>query len=253
MTKPATDFSEEDLAMARRALWLLEGHEPGPEQPPPDLDLMRLYSMTGKNGFLPPLAHFALNRQTDATRAAPPASWAESKDEPNPKAAAGRQLRSAQAEASRLEKKANEQLREGKLRVDKATELWLGASEKRADEYARMPVEWLTGEHHAVLAELLAVREAVEQALLVMDRSMRRVAPPDVDDPFPSTLGVPKAERNAMLNAQALRLADGGLSLEAIAYVFGWYFGTPEQVRDRTRKRLEEARAKEATPSEQGT
>jgi len=250
MTKPETDFAEEDLGMARRALWLLEGHPPGAEQPPLDFGFMRLHSHTGSDGFALPLAHFALNRYLDSTRAAPPVAWIETMDEPNPQIADGLLLRKAQSEASQAEKKANEQLREGRLRVSNAVELWLGASEKRADEYARIPAEHLTGDHHAVLAELLAAGRAVEKALELMDRSMRRVAPPDTRAPFPSTLGLPKAVRNELLNAQALRLAEAGHSLEEVAYVMGWYVGTPEYVRDRTRKRLQEARAREARPPE---
>jgi hypothetical protein len=53
MTKRKTDFADEDRAIARRALWLLKGNEPGRQQPPADIDidLNRLMSFTGMTGF----------------------------------------------------------------------------------------------------------------------------------------------------------------------------------------------------------
>jgi hypothetical protein len=242
VTKPETNFADDDRAMARRALWILEGHAPGREQPPVDLDMSRLYSRVGSDGFLTPLAHFALNRSLDARRAAPSV---EVKADALPEVAESQLHLQMQAEASVAEKKANVQLREGKLRVGNAIAHWREASDKRADEFGRVPVEFLTGEHHAVFAELLAAGQAIERALELMDGSMRRIAPGTTGAPFPSTLGLPKAERNLVLNAQALRLSEAGHSLEEIAYVMGWDGGTPNQVRDRTRKKLEEARARE--------
>lgn len=149
-----------------------------------------------------------------------------------------------QADAGLDEKRANQQLREGKLRVDNAVKHWLAASGKRADDWRRIPLAFQTGEHQAVQAEVLAASEAINRALAVMDAATRRVAAGGTHDPFPSTLGLPKAERSASLNAQAVALFDGGVSLEEIAYVMGWWGGSPAEIKDRTRQRLVEARAR---------
>lgn len=130
------------------------------------------------------------------------------------------------------------------MRVENAVKHWLAASEKRADDWGRIPLVFQTGEHQAVLGEVLAAAEAVDWALGVMDAAMRRVVAGETRDPFPSTLGLPKAERNASLNAQALALFKGGVSLEEIAYVMGWWGGSPAEIKDRTRQRLAEVRAR---------
>jgi hypothetical protein len=247
MTKRETDFAQDDLGMARRALWLLAGHPPGPEQPSGDPDLGALPSYTGAKGFTAPLAHFALIRFHDAQRASgATAPTATTGDAPNPEVAEAMARIGMQFEACAAERKANEQLREGKLRLENAVLLWREASEKRADDYSGIAIECLTGERHVVLARLLAAEQTVERALGLMDRSMRRLGPPDRRDWFPSLLGLPKAERNRLLNAQALRLKEADHTLEEIAYVMGWNSGTPEQGKDRTRKRLEVARLEES-------
>lgn len=69
VTKPETDFAEDDRDIVRRAAWLLGGHAPGREQPPRDQDLAPIYRAVGEHGFLKPLAHFAMVRDTDAVRA----------------------------------------------------------------------------------------------------------------------------------------------------------------------------------------
>ncbi len=71
---------------------------------------------------------------------------------------------------------------------------------------------------------------------------MRRLTPQYGLDEYPSTLGMPKAQRNEALNDQALNLAEAGVSTEHIAYVMGWDRGTLEQAKDRTSKRLTRAR-----------
>jgi len=247
VTKPETDFVDDDREMARRAAWLLGGHPPGREQLPLDLDLNRIYGAVGADGLLKPLAHFAMTRTHDATRAAGnvPVREPQQGDQAIVTAAvAESMLRSRmQAEASVDEKHANDQLREGRLHVRNAINHWLAASEKRADDYRRIPIALLTGEHQGVLAEVLAAGEAIDKALSVMDGAMRRVAPDGTSERFPSTLGLPKAERNVSLNAQALLLYEAGHTPEEIAFVMGWDAGTPAQIRDRTRKRLEEARS----------
>jgi hypothetical protein len=148
----------------------------------------------------------------------------------------------AQLEAARAEKRRNAQLREAVFRVSNAAEDWPTAAANRADDWARTPPELLTGEHQAILGALLVAQKAAKNALALMDGSMRQVAPENATGSFPSTLGMPKAERNEVLNRQAVRLEDAGLSLEMIAYVMGWNNGTTEQTKDRTRNRLEEAR-----------
>lgn len=217
--------------MARRALWLLDGNRPGPEQPPSDLDLDRLHGCVGPDGFVPYLALFGIILYQDAIRAAPPKTLLEPQESTVPKVAAAQQRQRMQAEASLEEKRADEQLREGQARVHSAIEHWLAASEKRADGYAHTPQQLLNGEHQSVLAELLAAGEAVDKVMALMEATRRQVAP--------SALGLPKAERSLHLNAQVRRLSAEGHSLEEIAYVMGWYLGTPQQIRDRTRKRLE--------------
>lgn len=231
MTKRETDFAHEDGMMARRALWMLDGNRPGREQPPEDLDPARLHGFIGPDGMAPPLAAFGLIRYLDATRAAPPEMLLNPQESAVPKVAAAQQRQRVQAEAVLDEKRADEQLREGRARVHSAIELWLAASEKRADGYAHTPPRLLNGEHQSVLAELLAAGEALDKVMALMEATRRQVAS--------STLGLPKSERSLHLNDQARRLAAGGHSLEEIAYVMGWFFGTPQQIRDRTRKRLE--------------
>ncbi|HXK18441.1 MAG TPA: hypothetical protein VNG33_11595 [Polyangiaceae bacterium] len=231
MTKRETDFADEDLAMARRALWLLDGNRPGREQPPSDLDLDRLHGCMDSRGFVPYLALFGIIHYQDAIRAAPPKTLLEPQESAMPKVAAAQQRQRMQAEASLDEKRAEEQLREGRARVHNAIEHWLAASDKRAAGYAHAPQHLLNGEHQAVLAELLAAGETLDKVMALMEASRRQVAA--------SSLGLPKAERSLHLNAQARRLAAEGHSLEEIAYVMGWDAGTPAQIRDRTRKRLE--------------
>lgn len=245
MTKAETDFAQDDRDIARRAAWLLDGHAPSQQQPPPDQDLGPIHRAVGKHGFLRPLAHFAMIRDHDAVRATgAPADERGSEAEVSPDVTASRLRLRMQADAGLDEKRANQQLRESKLRVDNAVKHWLAASEKRADDWGRIPLALQTGEHQAVLGEVLAAAEAVDRALGVMDAAMRRVVAGEARDPFPSTLGLPKSERNASLNAQALALFTGGVSLEEIAYVMGWWGGSPGEIRDRARQRLAEARAR---------
>src|SRR5690606_34663225 len=54
MTKPVTDFAEEDLAMAHRALWSLEWPSRMGEEPPRDLDLARPSNFRAQHGALDP-------------------------------------------------------------------------------------------------------------------------------------------------------------------------------------------------------
>lgn len=246
MTKPRTDFADDDLAIARRALWLLEGHAPGREHPPPDMDLNRFTNFNGSDGFALPLAHFGLIRHMDAIRASPPPTApADSDDSPSLRDAEAGQRRD-QHEACRLEKRACEQLREALLRSDNAVEAWQTAAARRADSWARTPAQFLTGEHQRILEALFAAQGGTRAALDLMDASMRQLPPANVTDSFPSTFGLPLAERNDALGEQALNLSEAGISVEAIGYVMGWSYGTPEQSKDRTRKRLEEARARRA-------
>jgi hypothetical protein len=240
MTKPETDFADEDLAMARRALWLLESPSRMAEQPPPDLDLMRLSNFSGPDGVLLPLAHFALMREADALRSGRPSATAK------PKEAKMRE------EACAAEKKANEQLREAKLRIGNALEHWRAALETRAEVYGRVPPWHLTGDPLAILAALLDAEQKVATALEVTDQAMRWQLWSNASDPFPSLLGLPKAQRNAGLNAQALRLHEAGCSDEQITYVMDWARGTPEQIQKRMRVRLDETRALALAAAQQG-
>lgn len=245
MTKPETDFATDDRGMARRAAWLLEGHAPSREQPPPDQDLTPIYRAIGEHGFLKPLAHFAMIREHDAVRGTGASVDEQGGDaEVDIEVGVSKLRLRIQADAGVDEKRANQQLREAKLRVDKVVKHWLAASEKRADEWGRIPLAYQTGEHQAVQAEVLAASDAVNRALDIMDAAMRRVVDGGTRDPFPSTLGLPKAERNANLNVQALALFDGGVSIDDIAYVMGWWGGSPAEIRGRTRQRLAEARAR---------
>lgn len=231
MTKRETDFADEDLEMARRALWLLDGNRPGTEQPPVNLDLDRLFGYLGPDGFALPLARFGIIRYQDATRAAPLKTLLEPRESQVPKVAAAQQRLRLKAEASLDEKRADQQLRDGRLRVRNAIEHWLAASEKRIEGNSPVPRKMQTSEHEAVLAGLLAAGDALDKVVALLESVRRQVAS--------STLGLPKAERALHLNAQARRLAAEGHSLDEIAYVMGWDTGTPAQIRDRTRKRLE--------------
>lgn len=245
MTKGETNFVEDDLGMARRALWSLEWPSRLREQPPSNIDLSRLSNFRGRDGALSPMAHFALIRQLDAIRAGGGVTTSLTSERAG-QVVIYTEQDEARAEASRAEKKANEQLREGRRLIHSATDLWQAAFTRRADDYALIPVELLTGEHQDVLAEMLAARQAVDQAFERMSRAIRRVAESDARDLFPSVLGLTKIQRKSELNTQALRLHEAGHSLDQIAYVMGWNAGSAQHVRDRTRKRLEEARAHES-------
>jgi len=237
----ATDFVEDDLGMARRALWLLEWPSRLAEEPR-NIDLSRLSNFRGRDGALLPLANCALIRQLDAVRAGGSSLIGE-------RATRGviqTELDEARAEAGRVEKKANELLREARRLVGSARAFWQAASEKRAADYAVIPVEFQTGEHQEVLAEVLAAEQATEQAFDRMNRAVRRAAESDARDWFPSMLGLTKIQRKSLLNTQALRLHEAGHSLDQIAYVMGWNGGSAQHARDRTRKRREEARAHES-------
>jgi hypothetical protein len=240
MTKRETNFADDDRAMARRALWLLDGNPPSGE-PAPTLDLDRLLSHQGEDGFLVPLARFGLTRHWDATSDKRPKF--EPQNELNPTVARSQERLRIKAEACLDEKKAEEALRESGLGLQTALECWRRALERRAEDYARVPERMLTGKHLAVLGELLVAEQALTHARVAVEHLRRHLAPPGMLDSFPSTLGLPKTERNSLLNAQALQLSRAGHSLDEIAYVMAWDAGTPEQARDRTRKRLDAAAA----------
>ena len=112
-----------------------------------------------------------------------------------------------------------------------------------------MPVPFLNlkAQHQAIFAALRAAAKATREALVLLDESIRQLPPADVIDEFVSTFGLPLAQRNDELGDQALSLFEAGISVEAIGYVMGWDYGTPEQSKDRTRKRLEEARVRRTT------
>jgi len=254
MTKPETDFHDDDRAMARRAAWLLNGHAPGREQPPPDWDLGGFGRVVGKHGGLTPLAHFATIRLEDAIRGhadPPPTTPNDVVELPTSEPSRRNQMR---AQACRLEKRTIEQLREGELRIANALSDWLEASGARADDYAGPLAQFLTGEHHAVLGELLSVAEQLGTVRLSLENSLRHIASEDDGDadPFPSLFGLPKAARNIALDDQALCLLHAEHTLEEVAYVMGWYYGDVEQIEKRTAKRLKEAeerRREEPEPS----
>jgi hypothetical protein len=176
--------------MASRALWLLEGNDPGRQQPPLDMDLNRLTNFTGNDGaswfrsrtsrWFGRRTRFARRprrRHLRRTRTRQTFAW--------------RKPRRAKAhlEGSRAEKKANARLREAVLRVRNAVESWSAAAENRSDDWARTPGELLTGEHQAILEALLIAQEAAEDALALMDAFMRQVPPDAVTSSFRSTLG----------------------------------------------------------------
>ena len=71
MTKPQFDFSDENRGMARRALWLLRGNSPQ-RKIPDDMLPYDVAAFAGSDGFLLPLAQFALRRWWDAERDSPP-------------------------------------------------------------------------------------------------------------------------------------------------------------------------------------
>jgi len=245
MTTPKTDFADEDRAIARRALRLLEGHAPGREQPPPDTDLMRLMRFNGSDGRALPLARFGVVRFLDALSASPPPKLPPGRGELSELRVAEAERRlAAMHEASRLEKKASVQAREALLRLSNAVEACQTAAAKRADVWAGTPVQFGTGERQTILDALLAAKERTREALVLMDAWVRLLPSAQVIDSFPSMSGLPLAQRNDMLGDQALSLSEAGISVEAIGYVMGWDYGTPEQSKDRTRKRLEEARVR---------
>lgn len=244
MTKRVTDFAEEDLAMARRALWSVEWPSRVAEEPPVDLDMTGLSKFTGSLGFLVPLAHFALIREADALRSGRPRGTTRSTE--RSACVEGPQLQGIlREEACAAEMKSNEQLREAKLRMSNALVHWRAAIGRRAELYRGVRHELLTGELEAILAAVLDAELKVGAALDLMDRSMRWQLPSNHGDKFPSLLGLPRAERNAGLNSQALHLHEAGYSDALIAYVMGWAQGTPEQIRERMRHRLDDARARE--------
>lgn len=254
VTKPETDFADDDLRMACCGAWLLTGHAPGRERPPLDLDLGALDRFVGKHGGLTPLAHFATIRFQDAIRGGRQMPDAALRQAADPPMSQPLLRNAARAEACRHEKRASDQLREGELRVANALKEWLAASEARADDYTGASAQFLTGEHHAVLGELLAIAERLERVRLVLENSLRYVdADEEEADPFPSVFGLPRAARNLALDDQALCLLHGGSSLEEIAYVMGWYYGDVAQIEKRTAKRLKEAeerRRGEPAPSD---
>jgi hypothetical protein len=214
MAKPKLKFADEDLAIARRALWLLEGHPPGRKQPPLDMDLTRLMSFNGSDGFALPLAHFAVIRYMDALRVSPlPTTPADHDDSPSPQVAERRRRLAAQHEASRLEKRANEQSRQALLRSGNAVEDWQVAAAKREDIWAEMAAQFRTGERQRILEALLAAQEHLREALGLMDALMRGLPPADVIDSFVSTFGLPLAQRNEALGDQALSLSEAGITV----------------------------------------
>lgn len=252
VTKPETDFGDDDRAMARRAAWLLNGHAPARELPPPDLEVGGFGRFVGEHGGLTPLAHFGTIRLEDAIRgqAAPPCTTP--KDVVEPPTSEPLRRNQMRAEACRREKRAIEQLREGELRIANALGDWLAASEARADDYAGPPAQFLTGAHHAVLGELLSVSEQLGKIREFLENALRYVALEENGDadPFPSLYGLPKAARNVALDDQALCLRHAGHTLEQVAYVMGWYYGDVEQIKKRTAKRLKEAEERRREKSE---
>jgi hypothetical protein len=255
MAKPKTNFADDDLAIASRVLSLLEEHPLGREQPSLDISLGRFTKFSGSDGFALPLAHFGVMRYLDATRASPPPTPpADNDDSSNPRIVEGGQPLDAQHEASRFEKKANEQLREALLRSGNAVEYWQTAAAKRSDIWARTPPLYVTGKakHERIFEALLAAEESTRKAFDLMDASIRDLPPANISDSLLSTFGLPLAERNEALADQALSLSESGISVENIGYLMGWAYGTPEQSKDRTRKRLEEALARRTPPRSRG-
>lgn len=248
MTKARTDFVADDRAIARRAVWLLDGNRPHRGQPPPDLDLNRLWTFIGADGRLKPLAHFAQRRRDDAELAAGPG-----RAKPGPPRHEHAELQLvwpyvAQAEASRLEKRASDLLLEARASVRTAVRHWRRAAVLRADDENKVGVLDLgavkaivgsNGEHQAILAELSAIEATIDEAAARLEPALRRMI---AGDPYPSTLGLPAEERTVALNQQAVRLFDSGLSLLEVAYVMGWFDGSDEEIQDKTSKRLAHAR-----------
>jgi hypothetical protein len=193
MTKPEMDFAHEDLAMARRALWLLEGHAPGAEQPPLDLDVNRFEAFAGAGGFLVPLAHFGQARRDDALLAK---GWTgeaarSTKSEGESGQILAMRRDRARAEACRHEKRANDDLREARRLIGNAKRLWSLSSELRVDE-AKVGALALgdklvaffgpTGEHEAILAELSNLERGFDRAITALapsasPRNQRRPVP----------------------------------------------------------------------------
>jgi hypothetical protein len=251
MTKAKKDFAADDLAMARRALWLLDDNRPGRVRPPPDLDLNRFGTFVGPQGFLKPLAHFGQRRRDDAELAAGLSQAApEARADQLAKAPPESVRRNAErAEASRLEKRASDLLREARAYLRTAGQHWRRAAELRADDQNQVsaldlqPLQAIigsNGDHQAVLAKLSSLEAGIDHAIAVLEPSLRRII---AGDPYPSTLGLPAAERLVALNQQAARLFDDGLSLLEVAYVMDWYEGSDEAIQDKTSKRLAHARS----------
>lgn len=226
MTKRETNFVDEDLRIAARALSVLEGHPPGREQPPLDISFERFTMFRGSDDLALPLAQFALVRYEDAIRA--------SEGPSTPSTGRGR-----------FEKRASEQSREALLRSSNARRDWENVVANQEESWARAPhLRNRRNEYQRILAALRAIENETREVLALMDEVIRQLPPPDVIDEFPSTLGLPLAQRNQALGDQALSLFDAGISVEQIGYVMGWDGGAPEHSKDRTRKRLEEARAR---------
>ena len=258
MTKAKTDFAADDFAIARRALWILDDEAPGREQPPLNLDLDRLGTFVGANGVLKALAHFGQSRRDDAQLATGPARAKRGASQRDHAELEPVRHYVMQAEASRLEKRASDLLRETQATMRTAARHWRHAAELRADEENRVgaldfqPLRAVLGprgEHRAVLAELSSLEAAVDQAVARLEPLLRRMI---VGDPYPSILGLPAEHRTVALNQQAVHLFDSGLSLLQVAYVMGWFDGSDEEIQDKTSKRLAHARAGMARVGEAG-
>lgn len=244
MAKPQTEFADEDLAIARRALWLLEGHGPRPKLPPLDIGMDRFTKFSGSDGFALPLAHFGVMRYLDATRASSPQKTPTRKDAPPNHVVAKAPRRLAEGHAAApLEKRARTHLSEALLRSRTAGEAWQAALARREEGWARTPgLSPILGRQRLkILDALLTVQDGARKALVLMDALMRELPPVDVIDAFVSTFGLPLAQRNQVLGDQALRLSEAGISVEDVAYVMGWDDGKLVHAKDRTRQRIKAA------------
>ncbi|MGC4088727.1 MAG: hypothetical protein QM756_12680 [Polyangiaceae bacterium] len=230
MTKPRTEFSEENRLMARRALWLLRGGEPA--QDVPALDLDALMGFPGQDGRLVPLAHFAYQRHLDAQR-----------DDPPPTASARVDML---AQACRRERQADELVRQVTTLLQKAAEAWGTAADLRA-EAAKPEFSDGIDQESRVLAGGFERLLRMAQVLALLVERYRRDLTPALSNWFPSLCGLPQAQRNLELDAQALRLHESGLGPEEIAFVVNWAWspGEAELIPDRVRQRLAAALQRE--------
>lgn len=231
MTKARVDFADENRDMARRALWLLRGNAPVRELPA-DLPLNELWTFTGEDRILVPLAAFGVQRHEDAQRDAP----GKFPDE----------IHQSYADALIAERRVDETVREAVTALRKAETLWARAIQLRA--VADESLKFVASDPRIlpIGAGLPRIVDALEIVSSAIGAYRRQLGASVVGPKFASLCGLPQSERRLALDAQGLRLVEAGVSRDAVAFVLGWDYGSAEFVADRVRKRLEEARQREA-------